>query len=120
MHSVKEPVPPFVPEHEQMPGRKPAIGAQMASSSLQVAASAAFAGVFALFETEMFVPAVVAGPEEGVAEGVGGGDAEGVGGGDAEGVAEGVALHVAMPVMGHCVSKVPVTNLSCAPSSSGE
>ena len=37
-HSVKEPVPPFVPEHEQMPGRKPAIGAQMLSSSPQVTA----------------------------------------------------------------------------------
>ena len=56
LHSVKEPVPPFVPEHEQMPGRKPAIGAQMASSSLQV--TAVFAGVFASSEPE-FVAAVV-------------------------------------------------------------
>ena len=78
MHSVKEPVPPFVPEHEQMPGRKPAIGAQMASSSLQV--TAVFAGVFASSEPE-FVAAAVAGPEEGVAEGV----------------AEGVEAHDAAP-----------------------
>ena len=32
LHSVMEPDPPFVPEHEQLPGRKPAIGAQMLSS----------------------------------------------------------------------------------------
>jgi len=97
-HSVKEPVPPFVPEHEHMLGRPP-IDAQMALSSLQAPA----VGVAA---SEPVVPEAVGVVVVGVVAvgvvvvGVVGEGEDGAG--DGSDAADEAAEHEALLLEGHC------------------